>query len=140
MVITHLIAIAHTWGSVLPGRINPLYFYTLKRPPQGVFFYIGKCKSITAPVFSKWARIYSVYIGGGSLCVASVGIYTKIGVYIYGNGGCRASGFLPLDWVYDRLLLHTTACCKLTGFQQLFFKGGIGYAGKFSITSQRKLI
>ena len=65
----------------------------LKRPPQGVFFYIGKCKSITAPIFSKWARIYSVYIGGASLCVASVGIYTKIGVYIYGNGGCRAAGF-----------------------------------------------
>jgi hypothetical protein len=52
-----------------------------------------------------------------------------------GTKGAGLQVFLPVVWVYDRLLLHTTACCWLTGFQQLFFKGGIGHAGKFLITS-----
>jgi hypothetical protein len=55
-----------------------------------------------------------------------------------GTEGAGLQDFLPLDWVYDRWLLHTTACCRLSGFQQLFFKGGIGCNGKFSITSPQE--
>jgi hypothetical protein len=59
----------------------------------------------------------------------------RLGCIYMGTEGAGLQDFLPVVWVYDRWLLHTTVYCRLIGFQQLFFKGGIGYAGKFSITS-----
>lgn len=49
-----------------------------------------------------------------------------------GTEGAGLQVFLPVVWVYDQWLLHTTACCRLTGFRHLFYTSAKAYQQIFN--------